>query len=119
MTDGQDPALDPTSTLARVGGNLALLRQLADVFRDDCTRLVGAIRDAVGSGDAAGLRQAAHTLKGGAANLGARPLAALCALVEKQAREGSTEGVEEVLAEAGRQVEDVCRALQAEVRGAS
>jgi signal transduction histidine kinase/CheY-like chemotaxis protein/HPt (histidine-containing phosphotransfer) domain-containing protein len=62
--DDPAPALDPTSTLARVGGNVALLRQLADVFRDDCARLVGAIREAVGSGDAARLREAAHTLKG-------------------------------------------------------
>jgi two-component system sensor histidine kinase/response regulator len=55
---------DPGAALARVGGNVEALRELMDVFRTDSVRLLDDIRSALGSGDAAGLRAAAHTLKG-------------------------------------------------------
>jgi HPt (histidine-containing phosphotransfer) domain-containing protein len=54
-----------------VGGDLHLLRKLADLFLVDRPRVLGEIRDAIARGDAPRLRIAAHTLKGAVGNLGA------------------------------------------------
>jgi PAS domain S-box-containing protein len=58
------PAFDTTAVLARVGGNLQMLRDLAGVFREDNARLLGEIRAALQARDVPPLRAAAHTLRG-------------------------------------------------------
>jgi PAS domain S-box-containing protein len=55
---------DKTVVLARVGGNLKTLRELAGVFQEDCTRLMAEIEEAVRTHDTRKLRPAAHTLRG-------------------------------------------------------
>jgi signal transduction histidine kinase/DNA-binding response OmpR family regulator len=60
----QAEGFDPGAALARVGGSTEALRELMDVFRTDSARLLDDIRLALDSGDAVGLRAAAHTLKG-------------------------------------------------------
>jgi two-component system, sensor histidine kinase and response regulator len=56
--------LEPAALLARVGGNATLLQELLIVFRSDSLRLLAEARQALAQDDAAGLYQAAHTLKG-------------------------------------------------------
>jgi two-component system sensor histidine kinase/response regulator len=56
--------LDRKAIHDRVGNNRDLLRELVDIFRADCVRLVSEIQEAVSGKDAAGVRGAAHTLKG-------------------------------------------------------
>jgi PAS domain S-box-containing protein len=57
-------ALDRSAALAQVGGNVALLRELVEVFRNDCSSLRGDLREALRLQDAPRLIRAAHTLKG-------------------------------------------------------
>jgi PAS domain S-box-containing protein len=55
---------DPSAVLARMGGDRVAVRQLVEVFRQDCPALVADIDAAVRAGDANRLKVAAHTLRG-------------------------------------------------------
>jgi HPt (histidine-containing phosphotransfer) domain-containing protein len=57
---------------------------------------LAAAREAIARDDAVALRQAAHLLKGEAASLGARELAAVCGQLETLARGGTTAGAGEL-----------------------
>ena len=62
---------DRESLLQRVAGDEELLNELVEIFLDDCPNMLEAIRSAIGDGDGERLQQAAHSLKGCAANLSA------------------------------------------------
>ncbi|MFO0800204.1 MAG: response regulator [Gemmataceae bacterium] len=59
-----DATFDRTTVLERVGGNRDVLRQLVGVFYQDCNTQMAALRAAISDGDADGVRDAAHTIKG-------------------------------------------------------
>lgn len=61
--------------------------ELGGLFLQDTPPRLEAIQRALEGGDSAGLREAAHSLKGSANNLGARRLAAVCARLETAARQ--------------------------------
>jgi signal transduction histidine kinase/DNA-binding response OmpR family regulator len=116
-TDGaSQPAIDPTvlASLREMGESAGtdVCKDLLDLFRADAPPLLLAMRDAAERGDSRKLRESAHTLKGGAANLGARALAAVCAELEKKGREGTVEGARPLLAELDRHYQEVCQALE-------
>jgi two-component system sensor histidine kinase/response regulator len=60
-----------TDALRKVGGDRALLEELAGAFRAESQTLLNQLRDAIETNDAAGVRRAAHTLKGAAGVFGA------------------------------------------------
>ncbi|MBI5052735.1 MAG: GAF domain-containing protein [Chloroflexi bacterium] len=66
-----------------------LVERLFGMLQADAPKLIDAMREAVARADAAELRQAAHSLKGSSASLGAKHLSALSAAVEKAAKAGS------------------------------
>jgi signal transduction histidine kinase/CheY-like chemotaxis protein len=106
-----DMVLDRESALGRVGGNLDLLRQLAGVFREDCARLVPEVREALARGDAAGLREAAHTLKGMVGFFAAPAATVAARRLEQLGEQGQLDGSEEVLATLVREIERVQEVL--------
>ncbi len=63
--------LDRDALFDRVGGDIEFLQEIADLFLEDCPKLLAQIRAAVSGGDARSLEYAAHTLKGSVANFGA------------------------------------------------
>ena len=65
--------------------------RLIDIYLEDIPHDLQAVRTAVATGDARGLEQAAHAIKGSSLNLGANPLAALVGDMERLARAGSME----------------------------
>ena len=67
-----ESALDRQLALSRVGSDQELLREIANLFIEDCPRALAEIQDAVERGDPAKLESAAHALKGSVANFGAR-----------------------------------------------
>jgi HPt (histidine-containing phosphotransfer) domain-containing protein len=69
----QDKVLDRAAALARVGGDLDLLKEIAALFLDEYPRALDEIHKALASGNARALEYAAHGLKGSVANFGARP----------------------------------------------
>jgi len=67
-----EPALDREVALARVGGDPELLKEIAVLFLDHYNAWLGELREAAGRGDAEGVENTAHGLKGSVANFGAR-----------------------------------------------
>ena len=68
----QEQVLDRATALARVGGDLDLLKEIGALFLDEYPRALDEIHKALATGDAKMLERSAHGLKGSVANFGAR-----------------------------------------------
>jgi HPt (histidine-containing phosphotransfer) domain-containing protein len=73
QSDGQQTATDRIAfdrdqALGRVGGDLDLLKEIAQLFLDETSAMLGAIDQAIAARDAKALERSAHTLKGCVAN---------------------------------------------------
>ena len=80
-----DP-IDLKAALERVEGDRDLLDELIQMFKADCRRTVEEMKEAAELADMRRLERLAHTLKGSAASLSARPLSEAAAGVERHAR---------------------------------
>jgi PAS domain S-box-containing protein len=65
-----DLPFDPAIALDRTAGDRELLQELATLFCQECPPLLDSVHAAVDQQDAAGLKAAAHTLKGAVGNFG-------------------------------------------------
>ncbi|MBZ5672744.1 MAG: Hpt domain-containing protein [Acidobacteriia bacterium] len=68
----QEQVLDRAAALARVGGDLDLLKEIAALFLEEYPRELDDLHKAMATGDARLLERTAHGLKGSVANFGAR-----------------------------------------------
>jgi HPt (histidine-containing phosphotransfer) domain-containing protein len=96
--------VDTTVMLSRLGGDQNLLRELVDVFQLDCPRLMTEMRAAIQAGDAAGLNEAAHSMKGMVAFFDVRSLTATALHLEALGRAGNLSQAADVLADLEREV---------------
>jgi CheY-like chemotaxis protein/HPt (histidine-containing phosphotransfer) domain-containing protein len=112
-----DPAVLETLRQMGTGAGVDVIGDLLQLFRADGQSLVAAIREAVSRDDASGLRQAAHSLKGAASNMGATTLAELCSRLETMGRSGSIGEADALLPGVERQYQEVCTTLEAERQG--
>jgi CheY-like chemotaxis protein len=80
--------LDRSALLDRVEGDMELLGDIIQLFKDDSVRQIAAIRDAIDKKEAEVVRRAAHTLKGTCGSLGAPEAAATALELEKFAAAG-------------------------------
>ena len=116
----QTPVLDPATLVSlremQAAAETDLLRELVDLFRSDAVPLLETLRAAAVEGDAEALKRSAHGLKGAAANLGAKQLAAICQELEHLGRSGITAGAEVLVAKVEAEYPQVIQALEAEVR---
>ncbi|HBA89808.1 MAG TPA: hypothetical protein DCZ75_18000 [Geobacter sp.] len=69
-------------------GKPDLLEKVVGSFLKSAPQLIAAMRDSLADADAAGVRQAAHTLKSSSAALGCMTLSELCRHIETMASEG-------------------------------
>jgi CheY-like chemotaxis protein len=81
-----EPVLDRADALARLGDDESLLAELAAVLLETMPPSLAAIHAAVENGDADGLRESAHSLKGAAQNLSARAVAERARALEEAGR---------------------------------
>jgi PAS domain S-box-containing protein len=88
-----EPVLDRQEALARVGGDEQLLGELLRIFHADAPGWFAEVGAAIQRGDAALLRRAAHTIKGGASSLGALQTRSAADRLEELARNGRWDGV--------------------------
>lgn len=86
MDGGNSQVLDRAALMERLGGDLDLFREIAGILRQDCPKLLSAIRSAVSGSDAPALERAAHTLKGCVANFGAEAAFQAAFQLERMAR---------------------------------
>jgi signal transduction histidine kinase/CheY-like chemotaxis protein/HPt (histidine-containing phosphotransfer) domain-containing protein len=96
----------------QVEGEPDILARLIDLFLESTTENCSAIRSAISQGDARALERAAHSLKGGSATLGARPLAAISQRLQEMGRGGRVDGAGDVFVQLEHEVERVRAALE-------
>ena len=81
------PSFDRDAAMARVGGDTALLRELADLFNEECPRSLAQLHEALAQQDSTAVEHLAHGLKGSVANFGAQPAVDAALELEKLGRE--------------------------------
>lgn len=74
---------DRERALAGVDGDRELLAELAGLFREDCPRLLAALRAGGAAGDAEGVARAAHAIRGSVGIFGALRAATMAAALEE------------------------------------
>ncbi len=97
--------LDPT------GANRLLERVFA-AFESSTARLMAQLREAHRTGDSAGVRHVAHTLKSSSASIGAVKLSQLCAEIESMIRKDTAEGLPERIEQMDHEAQAVLQALR-------
>jgi two-component system sensor histidine kinase/response regulator len=89
----QAAAAGPSQALERevvshLGTDAQMLREIIDLFIEDCPNQLAAVRAGLTSGDGAAVYRAAHTLKGSVGNFQAQEIVAHLQRLEARAREG-------------------------------
>ena len=82
------PAFDERFIRARLGDNAQLFAKLVRLFLGDSPARMRAMRRAINTGDGEALREAAHALKGAAANFAAAPVVDAARRLECQGKNG-------------------------------
>jgi len=91
--------LNYEDALERVGGDEELLRDVAELFVQECPRLLSNIEEAIRHKDAGALERAAHELKGSAANFAAQPVVDTAFQLEAMGRNGDIESAPKAFVE--------------------
>ncbi len=116
LPDASSEALDPAifedfwAMMDSEGVGFAC--ELIIIFLKDTPDKLAALRQSFARGDTASLFRVAHTLKSSSAQLGAMNLSALCRELEMMEKDGSLEGVEEMIFYLTREFERVEHALR-------
>jgi HPt (histidine-containing phosphotransfer) domain-containing protein len=81
--------LDPdvVAGLRELGGS-EMLSELAQMFFDDASSSLAALREAVEGDDARSVERVAHTLKGSSASMGAARMAEICSELQEAGASG-------------------------------
>jgi PAS domain S-box-containing protein len=103
---------DLEAALAMCGEDHALLEQLVATFLRTARGEWLRIEQAYAAGDGAALARAAHSLKGGALAIAARPLAALAERLEERARAGELAACGQDIRRLGGAFDALCAALE-------
>jgi HPt (histidine-containing phosphotransfer) domain-containing protein len=91
--------LDEALLVSRVDSDPQLLRDLVDLFLEECPRLVDEIRVALDRKDAKAVERGAHSLKGCTSNLAAKMASEAALKLERLAHAGDLLHAESVLQE--------------------
>lgn len=78
--------------LERLGGDAELLHEIVTLFRSECPKMIGEVREAVEAADSDQLHRAAHALKGALLNIAADPVAEKARVLESCGRQGALDG---------------------------
>lgn len=109
--------LNHEMALARVGGDAALLSELAGLFLEEYPRLMDEIRTSIGSGNAQAGANAAHQLKGLLGQFGAEAARAVAMKVEQQFRTGEISDAQPTLTDLESAMSSIHQELQLLARG--
>ncbi len=80
--------LDPAAILERLGGDAEMLREVAELFRQDAAQLLVDLEDALACGDAPRIKRSAHSLKGSAGLFAAEEVTATAQELENLGESG-------------------------------
>lgn len=96
-TSTESESLDRELALSRVGGDIDLLKEIAQLFVEDYPKVLDELRQAVDSGDAQAVERTAHGLKGSVSTFGARAAMEAARTLEDLGRAQQLEQVRQVL----------------------
>lgn len=91
------PVMDLQIALCRVGGDVDLLKEIAEIFLDDYPKTLSVLETAVAGGDLETLERSAHGLKGAVANFGAQDAFEAAQKLESLGHAKQLNGVSEAL----------------------
>ena len=83
--------------MARVGGDTRMLKQVVNMFLNECSRSLQAIRGAAAATDAEALANAAHYLKSMVGNMAASDAYAAAQQLEEAGRQGDWSRVPDII----------------------
>ncbi len=106
-------AFDRDAALGRVGDDIELLKEIAQLFVEDEPGMVKAIEQAAQARDAKGLERSAHTLKGCVSNFSGAGAFEASLQLEKLGRASDFSGVGELLGTLKSALDDLRPELQA------
>ena len=109
---GQFSTLNYRLALARVGGDEALFREIAQLFLDEYPGLLTSLKQAVADGQSESVHQTAHTLKGSLGTLAAEAAYQTALMLETMGRRSDLTGAEAALSA----LDDLIARLDAELR---
>ena len=89
-----------------------MIAELIDLFLQDAPARLAQAREALTAGNAAGIVEAAHSLKGSARNLRAERLAQACEALEKAGKSGKTAAASSPLGQAEAELRKVTALLK-------
>ena len=105
--------LDLKGALARVGGSSRLLLKLISRFAETQADVISRIEAAMEANDVDTAVREAHTVKGLAGNIGAKPMAETAATVEALLQRGESAGLAAALAAMGAELSDLVARIAA------
>jgi HPt (histidine-containing phosphotransfer) domain-containing protein len=94
---GIDAPVDFATALRWVDGDHELLAELIEIFLEDCPRRLHELEQAVKEGNANGVRQSAHSLKGMVAGFNARSAQGLANEMEGLGKAGNVSKTSDLL----------------------
>lgn len=111
-SDG-NAVIDPTAILERFDSDIALLREVSQLFLDDCPHRLAEMRHALAGRDCKAVADVTHSLRGSLGNFGARLAIDAAWRLERCARSGDLSEADEACAALEREVLRVELALKA------
>jgi HPt (histidine-containing phosphotransfer) domain-containing protein len=108
---------DFAAFVARIGGDVVLAREMTSIFLADADGLIEAVRGAVRTAHAAELMNAAHALKGAAANFDAAGVVRAAVRLEAMAKAGDLSHAGATVTTLENETADMLRVLRGAVEG--
>jgi two-component system sensor histidine kinase/response regulator len=105
--------MDRAAVLERVEGDVELLKQLVELFREDSARHLSDLRAALERGDVKAIERSAHALKGSTSNFGAPSAWEAALRLETLAHQGGIAAAKDAFRALEREVENLSADLTA------
>jgi len=103
------------AALARLAGDIELLKKIAEFFREDSVVLIDALAEAVADGNLKKIEHGAHSLKGLAAHFNAEAAMLATERLEQVAASGDRQGTQIEFDKARREIARLDEALTVEL----
>ena len=114
LAEKEPVVLDVAGLLARMGGKRDVARRMANIYLQMHPDQITVLRRLAAEGDLNALRLQAHTIKGGAGNIGGHALHSVVTQMETWAHEGKREDALRLLPSVERESVRLLEALKAE-----
>lgn len=111
MDPANESPVDWDGFVKQFDGDLEFISSLRETFLEHLGQQIERLGEAVAQQEAQAIEKAAHEIKGAVAHVSAEPARKLADSIEARGRQGSIDGIEELVAQLGRQVETVRAAI--------